>query len=60
MAPYKFILAYDGTDYSGFQRQGKERTVQGVLEDTLRELGWTENPSFSRDAPMQVCTPLGR
>jgi len=42
MAPYKFILAYDGTDYSGFQRQGKERTVQGVLEDTLRELGWTE------------------
>lgn len=42
MAPYKFILAYDGTDFSGFQRQGKERTVQGVLEDTLRELGWQE------------------
>lgn len=42
MAPYKFILAYDGTDFSGFQRQGKARTVQGVLEETLRELGWSE------------------
>ena len=42
MALYKLILAYDGTDFSGFQRQGKTRTVQGVLEDTLKELGWKE------------------
>jgi tRNA pseudouridine38-40 synthase len=42
MALYKFILAYDGTDFSGFQRQGKTRTVQGVLEKTLREVGWQE------------------
>jgi tRNA pseudouridine38-40 synthase len=43
MALYKFILAYDGTDFSGFQRQGKARTVQGELEKTLREVGWQEN-----------------
>ncbi len=42
MALYKLILAYDGTDFSGFQRQGKTRTVQGVVEDVLRELGWQE------------------
>ncbi len=42
MALYQLILAYDGTNFSGFQRQGKERTVQGVLENALAELGWNE------------------
>lgn len=42
MALYKLILAYDGTDFSGFQCQRKTRTVQGVLENSLRELGWQE------------------
>jgi tRNA pseudouridine38-40 synthase len=42
MALYKLILAYDGTSFSGFQRQGKTRTVQGVFEEALRELGWQE------------------
>lgn len=42
MALYQLILAYDGTDFSGFQRQGKTRTVQSELERTLRELGWQE------------------
>lgn len=32
----KLTIAYDGTDFSGFQRQAKgERTVQGVLERAL-------------------------
>jgi tRNA pseudouridine38-40 synthase len=37
----KLILAYDGTDFSGWQRQeGKEkiRTVQGVVEDALEKI----------------------
>jgi len=42
MAHYKLILAYDGTDFSGFQRQGKTRTVQGVIENVLQEMGWQQ------------------
>jgi len=34
----KLILAYDGTDFSGWQRQGKERTVQGIVEAVLEKL----------------------
>ena len=42
MERYQLILAYDGTLFSGFQRQGRERTVQLVLEETLRQLDWPE------------------
>jgi len=41
MARYQGILAYDGTRFAGFQRQAQARTVQGVLEEALRRLGWT-------------------
>jgi tRNA pseudouridine38-40 synthase len=41
MAAYKSIVAYDGTRFHGFQRQVADlRTVQGVLEHALREVGW--------------------
>lgn len=40
MARYQIILSYDGTDFFGFQRQGRERTVQLVLEEALSRLGW--------------------
>jgi len=47
MAHYKIILAYDGTHYRGSQRQLVGiRTVQGVVEDTLRKLGWTESSTL--------------
>jgi len=42
MERYQVILAYDGTQFVGFQRQGKGRTVQGVVEAALRQLGWQE------------------
>lgn len=42
MAHYKLILAYDGTDFFGFQRQGKTRTVQLIVENALATLGWKE------------------
>lgn len=48
MARYKFILAYDGAAFAGSQRQavgaksrtGKRKTVQGELEQALKDLGW--------------------
>ena len=42
MARYQLRLAYDGTEFFGFQRQGNTRTVQSVFEAVLRELGWQE------------------
>lgn len=39
---YKFTISYNGTAFSGFQRQGETRTVQSELESALRKLGWEE------------------
>ena len=43
MARYQIVIAYDGTEFHGFQRQesrAQGQTVQGVLEAALRQLGW--------------------
>lgn len=32
---FKLTIAYDGTDFAGWQLQANQRTVQGVLEDAL-------------------------
>ena len=42
MALYQIILAYDGTDFSGFQRQGKTRLFREFLKRVLQEFGWQE------------------
>ena len=34
----KLIIAYDGTDFCGWQRQDNERTVQGVIEEALKKM----------------------
>jgi tRNA pseudouridine38-40 synthase len=41
MARYQVILAYDGTQFLGSQRQAESRTVQSELEKALRKLGWS-------------------
>lgn len=41
MARYQVILAYDGRNFHGSQRQADDRTVQRVVESTLRKLNWT-------------------
>ncbi len=38
MQNYKLILSYDGTDFHGWQRQPKKRTVQGTVEDSLTKI----------------------
>ena len=47
MAPYQITIAYDGTEFCGFQRQVTDRTVQGELEKALRRLGWNESSILS-------------
>jgi len=34
----KLIVAYDGTEFHGWQRQDNERTVQGVIEEALEKI----------------------
>lgn len=38
MATFKLTLAYDGTDFCGWQAQPGQRTVQGELEAAWREI----------------------
>ena len=37
MPRFKLTLAYDGTDYVGWQRQAAGVSIQGLLEEALRE-----------------------
>ena len=38
MRNIKIVLEYDGTDFCGWQLQPKDRTVQGVLQSSLKQL----------------------
>ena len=42
MTTFKITLAYDGTDFVGWQRQASGTSIQGLLEDALRELDGRE------------------
>jgi tRNA pseudouridine38-40 synthase len=44
----RLTLAYDGTEFAGFQRQPETRTVQGVLEAALQRI--TQQPVQTRGA----------
>jgi tRNA pseudouridine38-40 synthase len=46
MSIIKLVLAYDGTDFHGWARQPRVRTIQGVLEDALSRL-LSEPPRLS-------------
>ncbi len=37
---YKVVLAYDGTAFSGMQRQKNSRSVQSAVEAALTSIGW--------------------
>ena len=35
---YLITVSYDGTEFSGYQKQPKMRTVQGEIEKALKEI----------------------
>ncbi|MDY0231059.1 MAG: tRNA pseudouridine(38-40) synthase TruA [Candidatus Saccharicenans sp.] len=35
---FKLTIAYDGTDYHGWQRQPGQKTIQGLTEEALRKI----------------------
>lgn len=43
----KLTLAYDGTDFSGWQRQANARSVQGAVEDALGALHKAETALYA-------------
>ena len=45
MRNIKLLLSYDGTDFSGWQRQPDRRTVQQVLEEAIGRLTGVEPPT---------------
>ncbi len=51
---YKATIAYDGTNFSGFQVQSNERTVQGEIEKVLKRINKDQfiriHPSGRTDA----------
>jgi tRNA pseudouridine38-40 synthase len=44
MPTFKIVLAYDGTDFVGWQRQASGTSIQGLLEDALRDLDERDVP----------------
>ena len=42
MTTFKLTLTYDGTNYVGWQRQASGTSIQGLIEDALRELDGRE------------------
>ena len=45
MRNIKLLITYDGTDFSGWQRQPDRRTVQQVLEEAIGRLTGVEAPT---------------
>ena len=46
MIRYKITVAYDGTRFSGFQRQPNKRTIEGVLTKIVNTMAKTPNPAI--------------
>lgn len=46
MANHLLVLEYDGTAYSGFQKQPGLPTIQGALEEALTRLAYLESPLY--------------
>lgn len=43
---YKITMAYDGTDFYGFQRQPHKRTVEGTLTKIVNKMAKNPDPAI--------------
>ena len=54
---FKLTLAYDGTEFVGWQRQASGVSIQGLLENACSRAGWPRRcRSLAPAGPMPVCT----
>lgn len=44
---YLITVSYDGTEFSGYQKQPKMRTVQGEIEKALKEISGGKKIRYS-------------
>jgi tRNA pseudouridine38-40 synthase len=44
MTTFRITVAYDGTDFNGWQRQPEGTSIQGLLEEAIRELDGRDVP----------------
>ena len=58
---YKVVMAYDGSRYNGWQKQGNtDRTIQGKLEAVLESWKAVRWRSTVQAGQMQVSTQKAR
>ena len=43
---YKITMAYDGTNFAGFQAQPNQRTVEGVLKRAVNKIAKNPQPEI--------------
>ena len=60
MRTVKLTVAYDGTDYVGWQRQGKGVSVQGLIEEALTAIEGRRSRCTAPGGPTRACTRSGR
>ena len=62
MRTFKLTLAYDGTDYVGWQRQANGVSIQQVVEEAFAPLmaRATRRRSPAPGGPTRACTRSGR
>ena len=60
MPTFKITLAYDGTDFVGWQRQASGPSIQGLIEEALAELDGREVAVAGPAGPMPASTRSDR
>ena len=60
MPTFKLTLAYDGTDFVGWQWQPGRRTVQEELEKAIERITQRRRGAWRAGGPMRGCMPWAR